>query len=63
MTERTDTPTDQPERLDLRSHDVVGDKIAQLVELFPEIRTEGGQIDFDRLRHALGESIVPGKER
>ncbi len=63
MTERTDTPTDQPERLDLRSHDVVGDKVAQLVELFPEIRTEGGQIDFDRLRLALGESIDPGKER
>jgi adenine-specific DNA-methyltransferase len=63
MTEPTDTATDQPERLDLRSHDVVGDKVAQLVELFPEIRTEGGQIDFDRLRLALGESIDPGKER
>lgn len=56
-------PTEQPERLDLRSHDTINDKQAELFRLFPEIRTEGGKIDFDRLRRLLGESIDPGKER
>jgi len=54
---------EQPERLDLRSHDIAGDKVAQLLELFPEARTEDGQIDFDQLRRALGEAVDPGKER
>jgi adenine-specific DNA-methyltransferase len=57
------TTTDQPERLDLRSHDIAGDKLAQLLELFPEARTEDGQIDFDQLRRALGDTVDPGKER
>lgn len=56
-------PTEQPERLDLRSHDIVSDKQAEIVRLFPEVRTEGGKIDFDRLKRALGESVDPGKER
>src|SRR5579862_7057739 len=57
------SPTEQPERLDLRSHDMVSDKQAELVRLFPEIRTESGKIDFDRLKRVLGESVDPGKER
>jgi adenine-specific DNA-methyltransferase len=32
----------QPEKLDLRSHDIAADKVAELLRLFPEIRTEGG---------------------
>lgn len=56
-------PTEQPERLDLRSHDIVGDKQAEIVRLFPEVRTEGGKIDFDRLKRVLGENVDPGKER
>src|SRR5689334_11184561 len=55
--------TEQPERLDLRSHDIAGDKQAEIARIFPEVRTEGGKIDFDRLKHALGESVDPGKER
>ena len=55
--------SDQPEPLDLRSHDIAADKRAELLELFPEVRTEGGQIDFDRLRLALGEMVDVGKER
>ena len=54
---------DHPERLDLRSHDIAGDKVAGLLELFPEVRTEDGQVDFDRLKLALGESVDVGKER
>src|SRR5580704_17890365 len=56
-------PTEQPERLDLTSHEIVSDKQMEIVRLFPEVRTEGGKIDFDRLKRALGESVDPGKER
>ena len=55
--------TELPERLDLRSHDIAADKRAALIELFPEIRTENGQIDVDQLKRALGEAVDPGKER
>ena len=63
----TDTPeantmTD-PEAFDLRSHDVVSDKTQELLRLFPEVRTEGGKLDFERLRLALGEAVDVGKER
>ena len=56
-------PTEQPERLDLLSHEIVSDKQAGIVRLFPEVRTEGGRIDFDRLKRVLGETVDPGKER
>jgi adenine-specific DNA-methyltransferase len=55
--------TAEPERFDLRSHDIEADKQAELLWLFPDIRTEAGKIDFDRLKRALGETIDPGKER
>jgi adenine-specific DNA-methyltransferase len=32
------------------------------VRLFPDFRTEGGKIDFERLKLALGEAIDVGKE-
>jgi len=54
---------DQPEKLDLRSNDIAEDERQELLRLFPEIRTEGGRIDFERLRLALGETIDVGKER
>jgi adenine-specific DNA-methyltransferase len=54
---------EQPDNFDLRSHDAAGDKIAELLRLFPEIRTEGGKLDFDRLKLALGETVDVGKER
>jgi adenine-specific DNA-methyltransferase len=56
-------PTEQPERLDLRSHDIVSDKQTEILRLFPEVRTESGRIDFDRLKRVLGETVDPGKER
>ena len=37
--------------------------MAELLRLFPEIRTEGGKLDFERLRLALGEAVDAGKER
>jgi adenine-specific DNA-methyltransferase len=56
-------PTEKPERLDLRSHEIVSDKQKEIVRLFPDVRTEGGKIDFDRLKRVLGEIVDPGKER
>ena len=54
---------DQPEKLDLRSHDVAEDRRQELLRLFPEVRTEGGKLDFERLKLALGEAVDAGKER
>jgi len=53
----------ESEKLDLRSHDLGEDKKAELLRLFPEIRTEGGKIDFDRLKLVLGEAVDSGRER
>ncbi|MCG3157096.1 MAG: hypothetical protein DKINENOH_03727 [bacterium] len=53
----------EPEKLDLRSHDLAEDKKQELWRLFPEIRAEGGKIDFERLKLALGEMVDAGKER
>ncbi len=55
--------TAQPEKLDLTSHNLPADKTAELLRLFPEIRTEGGQIDFDKLKLVLGQTVDVGKER
>ncbi len=55
--------TTQPEPFDLRSPDIAEDRRQELLRLFPEIRTEGGQLDFERLKLALGEAVDVGKER
>ncbi|MGH8605047.1 MAG: site-specific DNA-methyltransferase, partial [Gammaproteobacteria bacterium] len=49
--------------LDLRSHDIAEDKRQELLRLFPEIRTEGGKLDLERLKLALGEAVDVGRER
>jgi adenine-specific DNA-methyltransferase len=54
---------EQIEKLDLHSHDIAEDKRQELLRLFPEIRTEGGKVDFERLKLALGESVDVGRER
>jgi len=55
--------TDLPEEFDLRSADLAEEKRQELLRLFPEIRTEGGKIDFERLKLVLGETVDVGKER
>ncbi len=55
--------TIEPQKLDLRSHDIVEEKQRELLRLFPEVRTEDGKLDFDRLKLALGEAVDVGKER
>lgn len=53
----------QPEKLDLRSLDIAEDKRREILRLFPEVRTEGDKIDFERLKLALGEAVDVGRER
>src|SRR5688572_11301853 len=53
----------QPEKLDLTSHNLPEDKKQELLRLFPEIGTEGGKIDFDKLKLVLGETVDVGRER
>lgn len=52
-----------PEKLDLNSLDITAEKQQEILKLFPEVRTEEGKIDFDRLKLALGEVVDVGKER
>jgi len=54
---------DKPDKLDLRSQDIAEDKRQALLRLFPEVRTEGGRLDFERLKLALGETVDTGRER
>lgn len=53
----------EPEKFELTSGNIIEEQKAKLRALFPEVVTEGGKIDFDRLRLALGESVDTGKER
>ncbi len=57
------TDTVKPERFDLTSHAIAEDRVRKLLRLFPEIRTEGGKLDFDRLKLALGQVVDVGRER
>lgn len=61
--EKLENESLEPEKLDLASLDIAAEKQAELLRLFPEVRTEGGKVDFDRLKLALGEMVDVGKER
>ena len=50
-------------KLSLESKDIAEEKRQELLRLFPEAQTEGGKIDFDQLKRALGETVDAGKER
>ena len=49
-------------KLDLRSMNIIEEQKEKLLKLFPEVFTEN-QIDFEKLKLALGEEIEVGKER
>jgi adenine-specific DNA-methyltransferase len=53
----------QPEKFEATSASITDEQKAKLKSLFPEIITEGGKIDFDRLKLTLGEAVDAGKER
>jgi adenine-specific DNA-methyltransferase len=49
-------------RMPMTSTDVLGERVGRLRELIPEAFTEG-EVDFDRLRQALGDFVGEGRER
>lgn len=51
------------ERLELESMDIVGQQKEKLKEIYPEVVTEEGKIDFHKLRLSLGDAVDEGKER
>ena len=53
----------KPEKFALSTEEVARQRQRALLNLFPEVGTEGKRIDFDRLRLALGEMVDAGKER
>ena len=55
--------TDEIDRFNLLSRDIAEDRRQELLRLFPEIRTEGGKVDLERLKLSLGEAVDVGRER
>ncbi|MBF0107245.1 MAG: site-specific DNA-methyltransferase [Deltaproteobacteria bacterium] len=55
--------SNEPKKLSLESASITDEQQQKLKSLFPEIFTEGGKIDFDRLKLTLGELVDIGKER
>lgn len=53
----------EPEEMALTLMDIVKAQKDKLKQLYPEVFTEGGKIDFDRLKVTLGEMVDIGKER
>jgi adenine-specific DNA-methyltransferase len=53
----------QPDKFDGTSASITEEQKAKLKALFPEVITEGGKVDFDKLKLTLGESVDAGKER
>lgn len=53
----------KPESFDLSTEEIAKQRRCELLKLFPEVRSEGNKIDFDRLRLVLGEQVDFGKER
>lgn len=49
-------------RLPLTTLDIAADRLEKLKALLPEAFTEG-QVDFERLRQALGDAVATGRER
>ena len=50
------------QKLDLKSKDILNNKINQLKSIFPEVFFED-QIDFDQLKRVLGRFVMPSTER
>jgi len=53
----------QPEKFEATSANITDEQKTKLKSLFPEIITEGGKVDFDRLKLTLGAVVDNGKER
>ncbi len=53
----------EPEKLDLASLDVLAEQREALLRLLPDVQTEDGKVDFERLRLVLGDAVDVGRER
>jgi adenine-specific DNA-methyltransferase len=53
----------ETEKLPLTSLDIKKTQLDKLKGLFPEVFTEGNNIDWDKLRLTLGDNVETGKER
>ncbi len=53
----------KPEKFEGSSANIAEEQKAKLKLLFPEVFTDGGRIDFERLKLTLGETVDTGKER
>lgn len=53
----------KPEKMDLTSGNITEEQKEKLKQLFPEVFTEGGKVDFEKLKLTLGETVDIGKER
>jgi adenine-specific DNA-methyltransferase len=51
------------EKFPLESMNIKDEQLSKLKQLFPEVITEGGMIDWEKLKLTLGESIDDSKER
>jgi adenine-specific DNA-methyltransferase len=60
---RKEIDMSEPEKLDLASLDVLAEQREALLRLLPDVQTEDGRIDFDRLKLALGDVVDVGRER
>jgi adenine-specific DNA-methyltransferase len=49
-------------KFDLRSEDILESRRQQILQLFPEVHTESGEINFDSLRFSLGDFVSTATE-
>src|SRR3954453_15510185 len=55
--------TEKPQTFEATSLNISDEQKAKLKYVFPEVFTEGGKVDFERLKLTLGDSVDAGKER
>lgn len=55
--------SEEPEKLNLESLYITEERHNQLKQIFPEVFTEGDQIDFDKLKTTLGSHVDENGER
>lgn len=53
----------ETEKLEINSMNIAEEKRNEILRIFPDIRTEGGKVDFEKLKLILGEMVDFGKER
>ena len=53
----------EPEKLNLESLNIAEERLNRLKKIFPEVFTEGDQIDFDKLKTTLGNHVDENEER